>query len=57
MIDGAAEMGDGKCELTIYTGGYSSATKTYYYSTYENPQIISVAMNDHNLDSSELVQI
>lgn len=57
MIDGAAEMGDGKCELTIYTGGYSSATKTYYYNTYENPQIISVAMNDHNLDSSELVQI
>ncbi len=57
MIDGAAEMGDGKCELTIYTGGYSSATKTYYYSTYENPQIVSVAMGDHNLDSSELVQI
>lgn len=57
MIDGAAEMGDGKCELTIYTGGYSSATKTYYYNTYENPQIIRVAMNDHNLDSSELVQI
>lgn len=57
MIDGAAEMGDGKSELTIYTGGYSSATKTYYYNTYENPQIISVAMNDHNLDSSELVQI
>lgn len=57
MIDGAAEMGDGKCELTIYTGGYSSATKTYYYSTYENPQIMSVAMENYNLDAAELVQI
>ena len=57
MIDGAAEMADGKCEITVYTGGYSSATKTYYYNTYEDPAIQSVKMNDYDLDSAELVQV
>lgn len=57
MIDGAAAMGDGAYEKTIYTGGYSTATKTYYYNTYEDPAIQKVAMVDHNLDSAELVQI
>ena len=57
MIDGAAEMADGQCEKTVYTGGYSSATKTYYYNTYEDPAIISVKMEDYNLDSSELTQV
>ena len=55
MIDGAAAMADGAFEKTIYTGGYSSATKTYYYNTYEDPAIKSVAMSDHDLDSSELI--
>ena len=54
MIDGAAEMADRKCEITVYTGGYSSATKTYYYNTYENPAIVAVKMSDYNLDSSGL---
>ncbi|MBR6505690.1 choloylglycine hydrolase [Candidatus Saccharibacteria bacterium] len=57
MIDGAAQMADGKCEITVYTGGYSSASKTYYYNTYENPAIQSVAMSDYDLDSSKLVQV
>lgn len=57
MIDGAAEMADGKCEITVYTGGYSAASQTYYYNTYENPAIVSVAMKDYNLDSAELVQV
>lgn len=57
MIDGAAMMSDGACEKTIYTGGYSTRTKTYYYSTYEDPAIKSVAMSDHNLDSTELIMV
>lgn len=57
MIDGAAEMADGKCEITVYTGGYSSATKTYYYNTYDDPAIHKVAMNEHNLDTNELSMI
>ena len=57
MIDGAAQMGDGACEKTIYTGGYSSATQTYYYSTYEDPAIKSVAMKDYDLSSAELIMV
>ncbi len=57
MIDGAAKMLDGNYEITIYTGGYSAATKTYYYNTYEDPAIQSVSMTDYDLDSAELVQV
>lgn len=57
MIDGAAEMADGSCEKTIYTGGYSTATQTYYYNTYENPAIKSVSLRDQKLDSAELIVI
>ena len=55
MIDGAAAMADGNFEKTVYTGGYSTATQTYYYSTYEDPAIKSVSMKDQNLDSTELI--
>lgn len=44
MIDGAARMTSGQFEKTIYTGGFSSRTNTYYYSTYEDPAIRSVAL-------------
>ena len=57
MIDGAAAMADGAFEKTIYTGGYSAVSKTYYYNTYEDPAIQKVAMADYNLDSTELVQV
>ena len=55
MIDGGAAMADGQFEKTVYTGGYSTATQTYYYNTYEDPTIQSVAMNDYELDSGELI--
>lgn len=57
MIDGGAAMADGAFEKTIYTGGYSTATKTYYYNTYEDPAIRSVAMKEYELGSSELIAI
>lgn len=57
MIDGAAAMGDGAFEKTIYTGGYSTATQTYYYSTYEDPAIKSVSLKDYHLDGSELTVV
>ena len=46
MIDGAARMSDGMYEKTIYTGGFSSATKMYYYNTYEDPAIKSVGLEE-----------
>lgn len=57
MIDGAAAMADGAYEKTIYTGGYSTNTKTYYYNTYDDPAIKKVALYDNNLDSTDLIQI
>ena len=55
MIDGASEMTDGNFEKTIYTSGYSAASQTYYYNTYENPAINSVKLADYNLNSSDLI--
>ena len=55
MIDGAAAMADGNFEKTVYTGGYSAATQTYYYNTYEDPAIKSVSLKEQNLDSTELI--
>ena len=57
MIDGAAAMSDGAFEKTVYTGGYSAKTQTYYYNTYEDPAIKSVALKDHNLDTAELIVV
>jgi len=57
MIDGGAAMADGNFEKTIYTGGYSTATQTYYYNTYEDFEIKSVAMKDYELGSSELIVV
>ena len=55
MIDGAARMADGEYEKTIYTGGFSSATLTYYYNTYEDPEIKGVSLKEFELDGSQLV--
>ncbi len=57
MIDGAAAMDENSFEKTIYTGGYSSASKTYYYNTYDNPSILRVSMGDYDLAKSELIQV
>lgn len=37
--EGCARMADGSCEKTLYTSGFSAATRTYYYATYDDPQI------------------
>ena len=57
MIDGAAKMTNGEYELTIFTGGVSSKTNTYYYSTYDDPAIRSVAMYDYDVNGKELVVV
>ncbi|MBQ3441434.1 choloylglycine hydrolase [Candidatus Saccharibacteria bacterium] len=57
MIEGAAHMDETSFEKTIYTGGYSTASKTYYYNTYDNPAIMHVSLADHDLDTQDLIQI
>lgn len=57
MVDGAAKMGDGAYEITVYTGGMSTRTNTYYYNTYDDPAIKSVALADYDGAGTELVQV
>ncbi|TNC51374.1 choloylglycine hydrolase [Mumia zhuanghuii] len=57
MVDGSAAMGSGDFEKTIYTGLFSSRTGTYYWNTYEDPAIHSVAMADHETDGTKLVVV
>ena len=46
MVEGSAAMADGTFERTLYTGCFSARTKTYYYSTDDDPSIKSVALAD-----------
>jgi choloylglycine hydrolase len=55
MVDGCAAMGSGEFEKTIYTGLFSSRTTTYYWNTYDDPAIRSVALADHKPSGTELV--
>ncbi|MBR3181952.1 MAG: linear amide C-N hydrolase, partial [Eggerthellaceae bacterium] len=55
MVDGAARMTNGEFELTIFTGGVSCRTNTYYYSTYDDPAIQSVALADFDVAGSQLI--
>lgn len=57
MIDGAAVAMDKNYEKTIYTSGYSAASKTYYYNTYDDFAIKAVKMSDYNLEASELTEV
>lgn len=54
MIEGAAAMADGNFEKTVYTGGYSTASKTYYWNTYDDLSIKKAVMSDYDLESKEL---
>lgn len=54
MVDGCAAMSSGEFEKTIYTGLFSSRTATYYWNTYDDPAIRSVAMADHVTEGAEL---
>ena len=55
MIDGGAQMADGEFEKTVYTGGFSAATKTYYWNTYDDPAIQKATLGDYDINSAELL--
>jgi choloylglycine hydrolase len=55
MVDGASKMLDGAYEITVYTGGLSTRTNTYYYNTYDNLSIRQVSLSDHDLNSNQLL--
>ena len=46
MIEGASKMGNGEFERTLYTGCFSAASNSYYYSTYDQPALVCISMDD-----------
>lgn len=54
---GGGAQGNGQFEYTLYTGGYSAATKTYYFSTYDEPAYQKASLNDYDLNGTALIQV
>lgn len=53
---GCCELDNGKFEITIYTSCCNATKGIYYYTTYDNHQIIGIDMNKENLDSEQLIR-
>lgn len=53
MTKGGAKMEDGTYEYTVYTGGYSSATKKYYCNTYDDLAIKAYSLEKEGLDGGK----
>lgn len=53
---GCCHVGGGKYERTIYSACCNTDKGIYYYTTYENRQIMAVDMRRENLESSVLVR-
>lgn len=45
MVKGYCKQESGNFEYTLYTGGFSSATQTYYFSEYDNPALRAVSID------------
>ena len=57
MCKGGAKMTDGRYEYTLFSDGFSAATRTYYWCTYEDPARRSACMDDYDLDGAELLRV
>ncbi len=52
---GLNRLPDGKCEYTVYSSCCNSDKGIYYYTTYEDRQIVCVDMNNENLNGRNIV--
>ena len=58
MVDGCAIMNDqGHAERTTYTGCFSPYYMNYYYSTYEDPAIRYVTIQDYDADADAIIEV
>ena len=55
MVEGASIMENGQSEFTLYTGCYSAATQSYYFSTYEDATIRCAHLADYANASADAV--
>ncbi len=53
---GCTQLENGEQEITVYTSCCDGDTGTYYYTTYENPQITAVDLRKENLDGVSLAR-
>lgn len=51
---GCCDLGNNKYEITIFSDCYDLKTQEFFYTTYKNHQISSVALRNENLDESSL---
>lgn len=56
QVRGCCDLGDGKCEITIYTSCCNLNKGIYYYTAYDNHQITAVDMHKEDLDGKELIK-
>ena len=52
---GCCRLGDGKCEITLYTSCCNADKGIYYYTTYDNHQISGVDMHKEDLSGEGLI--
>ena len=52
---GCCRLGDGKCEITLYTSCCNADKGIYYYTTYDNHQISGVNMHKEDLNGEKLI--
>ena len=52
---GTVRLGEGKCEVTVYSSCCNTDRGIYYYTTYDNGQITAVDLHRENLDGQELI--
>lgn len=56
MVRGSVIVENGQCEITRYSSCISAERGIYYYTTYDNRQIIAVDLWNEDLEGSELIE-
>lgn len=54
---GAVKSPSGQWDLTLYQSGFSSATRTYFYSTYDDPTIRTRCLDDVDFGDGDKVVV
>ena len=55
MQRGLVHMGHGKYEMTIYTSCCNTDKGIYYYTTYDNSEVVGIDMSKEELNGNKLI--
>lgn len=56
MVEGSALSHEGDTEKTLYTGCFSSASRTYYFNTYEDVSIRSYCLDQYPQEGDRVIE-